>query len=90
MTITQTVDIPESRRLVIDVPREIPVGQVVLAFTPETVPQRKAVKPLASLFGVDKGLDTMDAYFARKRADKTIEDAQIERSLGISIPRKEA
>jgi hypothetical protein len=26
MTVTQTVDIPASRRLVIDVPREVPVG----------------------------------------------------------------
>ena len=34
MTITQTVEIPADRRLVIDVPREVPVGQVVLTFTP--------------------------------------------------------
>jgi hypothetical protein len=34
MTITQTVDIPESHRLVIDVPREIPAGRSVLTFTP--------------------------------------------------------
>ena len=34
MTITQTVDIPADRRLVIDVPSEVPVGQVILTFTP--------------------------------------------------------
>jgi|GEM_PF-3528793 len=34
MTITQTVDIPESHKLTIDVPREIPAGPVVLNFTP--------------------------------------------------------
>ena len=34
MTITQTVDIPASRRLTIDVPSEIPTGPVILAFTP--------------------------------------------------------
>ena len=34
MTITQTVDIPANRRLVIDVPSEVPVGQVILTFTP--------------------------------------------------------
>jgi hypothetical protein len=34
MTITQTVEIPASHRLVVDVPREIPAGPVVLAFTP--------------------------------------------------------
>ena len=42
MTITQTVDIPDwepsvPRRLVIDVPREIPGGKIVLAFTPAPV-----------------------------------------------------
>jgi hypothetical protein len=34
MTIQQTVDIPASRRLTIEVPREIPMGRVMLAFTP--------------------------------------------------------
>jgi hypothetical protein len=34
MVIEQTVDIPVSRRLTIDVPREIPVGRVILTFTP--------------------------------------------------------
>jgi hypothetical protein len=34
MTITQTVDIPADHRLVIDVPREIPAGRTILAFTP--------------------------------------------------------
>ena len=34
MTITQTVDIPADRRLVIDVPREIPAGRAIIAFTP--------------------------------------------------------
>jgi len=39
MTITQTVDIPASHRLTIDVPREVPEGPTVLAFTP--APKRK-------------------------------------------------
>ena len=34
MAITQTVDIPASRRLIIDVPREVPEGRVILTFTP--------------------------------------------------------
>jgi hypothetical protein len=34
MTITQTVDIPADRRLIIDVPREVPTGKTILAFTP--------------------------------------------------------
>ena len=34
MSVTQTVEIPASHRLTIDVPREIPAGPVVLTFTP--------------------------------------------------------
>jgi hypothetical protein len=34
MTITQTVDIPASHELTIQVPREVPPGKAVLAFTP--------------------------------------------------------
>ena len=33
MTMTQTVNIPADHRLVIDVPREIPEGRAILAFT---------------------------------------------------------
>ena len=36
MTITQTVEIPADRRITLEVPREIPAGQVILTFT---VPQ---------------------------------------------------
>jgi hypothetical protein len=34
MTITQTVDIPASRRLTIDVPPEVPAGKTILIFKP--------------------------------------------------------
>jgi len=34
MSVTQTVDIPVSHRLTIDVPREVPAGQTILTFTP--------------------------------------------------------
>jgi len=37
MSITQTVEVPASHRLVINVPREIPTGPVILTFTPKTV-----------------------------------------------------
>jgi hypothetical protein len=36
MSVTQTVEIPASRRLTIDVPREVPVGMAVLVFDPIT------------------------------------------------------
>jgi len=37
MSITQTVEIPDSRRLVIDVPREVPTGRTIIAFTPAPI-----------------------------------------------------
>jgi hypothetical protein len=36
MSITQTVEVPASHRLTIDIPREIPAGPVILTFTPKT------------------------------------------------------
>jgi len=39
MTVTQTVDIPASHKLTIDVPSEVPAGPAVLTFTP--APRRK-------------------------------------------------
>jgi hypothetical protein len=43
MSITQTVEIPDSHRLTIDVPREIPTGLTVLTFTPAAI--RKMTEP---------------------------------------------
>ena len=34
MTITQTIEIPADHRLVIEVPREVPAGPALVAFTP--------------------------------------------------------
>jgi len=54
MTITQTVDIPASHRLTIDVPREVPAGPTVLAFTPakkpaiERTPDRRSEPALSA------------------------------------------
>ena len=39
MNVTKTVEIPANHRLVIDVPREVPAGEVILTFTP--APRRK-------------------------------------------------
>ena len=36
MSITQTVEVPANHRLTIDVPREIPAGRTIIAFTPVT------------------------------------------------------
>ena len=50
MSVTQTVDIPDSRRLTIDVPGEVPAGKATLTFTPaEAVSNRK---PISQYFGI--------------------------------------
>jgi len=41
MSVTQTVEIPASRRLTIEVPREVPVGRAVLTFTPAAAVKEK-------------------------------------------------
>jgi hypothetical protein len=38
MTVTQTVDIPADRRITLEVPREVPPGRTILAFTPAHSP----------------------------------------------------
>jgi len=47
MTITQTVEIPADHRLTIEVPREIPAGRAVLAFTP--APAKKHIDALMEI-----------------------------------------
>jgi len=34
MSVTKTVEIPDNRRLTIDIPIEVPAGPVILTFTP--------------------------------------------------------
>jgi hypothetical protein len=34
MSVTQTIEVPTSRRVTLEIPREIPMGQVILTFTP--------------------------------------------------------
>jgi len=36
MSVTQTVEIPVSHRLTIDVPPEVPAGRIILTYTPAT------------------------------------------------------
>jgi len=50
MSVTQTVEVPVNHRLVIDVPREIPAGPVVLTFATVETEQKKV-----PVFGCAKG-----------------------------------
>ena len=77
MTITQTVEIPVSHRLTIDVPREIPTGSVILTFTPA-----KAERIKERGFGCAKGQFRMaeeiayinrNAEWLNKQAEDSLE-----------------
>ena len=74
-SIQQNVEIPENRRLTINIPNEIPAGKARLEVNliPFIKKEEKAM-PLLALRGSCKGIDTMDAYFARKQANKAFED----------------
>jgi len=56
MSITQTVEVPANHRLTIDVPREIPAGRTIIAFTPAPVQKTKETlqsrKPISGYFGI--------------------------------------
>jgi len=75
MTATQTVEIPVNRRIHLDfeVSRELPAGKALVSVTPLAQTSETGIS-LLSLRGSCKGLDTMEAYFERKRADKALED----------------
>ena len=53
MTITQTVDIPASHRLTIDVPPEVPTGPVILSFTPALGQKTNITVPMSAEQEID-------------------------------------
>jgi hypothetical protein len=83
MNITQTIEIPANRMVHLDfeVPVEIPIGKAQISVTPLAETPGTHVS-LLSLRGSCKGLDTMEAYFERKRAEKEMENRNNEREMG--------
>ncbi|MHC6204541.1 hypothetical protein ACYULU_15280 [Breznakiellaceae bacterium SP9] len=73
MTIEQTIDIPASRRLTIDVPSDIPVGPVILTFTPKSEkPHWTPEPPLPRVHTLEEAIAQAEAQAARRRADPSI------------------
>ena len=93
MTVTQTVRIPASRRLIIDVPPEIPEGIATLTFAPveaaPPVPQPQQNRasgyedPIFRLCGCHKDIPgaSVEDFLARSREDKEYELALEERQF---------
>jgi len=55
MSVTQTVEIPANRRLILDVPHEVPTGAVILTFTPIGASDKTAPAIKERGFGCAKG-----------------------------------
>jgi hypothetical protein len=74
MTIEQIVEIPATRRLVLDLPPEIPAGRAkaALTLTFEAPPSRHKAK---SFRGILKGRGiSLDRFMEMQREDKVLED----------------
>jgi hypothetical protein len=71
----------------LQIPQDLPAGKAKVEFTviPQEGESQKPVKSLRAFRGISKGLDTMDAYFERKQADKAKEEANTERQWQEAI-----
>jgi hypothetical protein len=95
MTIEQTLTIPEeTKHLTVDLPEPVPAGTATFRlewaasppqYEPRTPLAERTYKSLVDMVGSCKGLDTMDTYFERKRAEKEFEDRQYLRRHGEPI-----
>jgi hypothetical protein len=94
MSIDQIIEIPASHRITLDVPPEVPVGKVLLTFTPagsldfdtNDTPQvrsRAARQKLRELCKDSKL--TVDSFLAMKHDDRVLE-AAIDERIGSGAP----
>ena len=85
MTITQTVDIPENRRITLDLPPDLPVGKARISIFPvvQEAPEAKASVRMSAqeaidcCSGITKRLGiclSSDDFLAMGRLDKELED----------------
>jgi predicted nucleic acid-binding protein len=87
MTIEQIIDIQADHRLVLELPREIPIGRATVAVTvtPQDRPapgHRLTPRQLAAIEkcrGIAKGVLSSDEILENRRKDKELEDAQLRR-----------
>ena len=86
MTMTQTVDIPENRRLVIEVPHEVTVGKAQVEFKiisfdrkeENVTTQEKYIPPLKCLVGVDTSLVDSLVGIISNPENKTYDELRFE------------
>ena len=61
MTITQTVEIPADRRITLEVPREIPSGPVIIAFTPALAKKKPGMTEAEELEHINRNAVRLNA-----------------------------
>ena len=88
MTITQTVEIPENRRLIIDVPRDIPVKAIArleLVWAPEIEKVNNLKASLEKIWSIcgDAPI-SVDSFLEERRRDNIIEEDRYKRHFGKS------
>jgi hypothetical protein len=79
MSVTQTIEIPANRRVTLEIPREIPMGQVILTFTPAS-PMEEASKEASANKPKTVGSDGK-FHFTRKEWDEMLESSPITKEL---------
>ena len=65
MTITQTVDIPDSRRITLEVPREIPTGKANIIIFPVREAEPQTHRTRSTLPKRDKGELRLEGDFSQ-------------------------
>jgi hypothetical protein len=79
MVLTQTVNIPASHRLTIDVPREVPEGPAVLTFTPAPAPGPERYRAIEELEGLGKRMGsalTVDRFLEMRHEETEREETE--------------
>jgi hypothetical protein len=86
MTFEQTVEIPENRRLTIEIPREFPAGAAVLTFTPkpaypaDKTAQTKLDEAIKAACNLAKGSRfSSEDLFEERRKDRALDEVQYRR-----------
>ena len=78
MTITQTVEIPESRQVFLDLPHDLPVGKAKITVTPQTEkPAADVYEAATNLRGLAKKMGsklTVERFHEMQREDLRLEE----------------
>jgi hypothetical protein len=93
MAIEQTVEIPANRRITLDVPPEVPLGKVILTFTPAVSPKEDAGiennRPRSAREALEIGRGIAKRLGSRLSSDRFLEMRHQDRILEDSVDARE-